>query len=345
MYTAFFGLACKPFELVPNPEFLLMSRSHKKALIHLSYGISETAGFILITGEVGTGKTTIIRSMMKGLKENIKLARVNNTRVSSEQLITMINEDFGLDIKGRDKTGMLSDLTAFLIDQYARGKRCVLIIDEAQNLSADLLEEIRLLSNLETDKAKLLQIVLVGQPELMKILARPGLRQLRQRISISCRIQPLLEEETKEYILHRLEVAGNLERQLLLQRGIHVQCTGRQHDRIAVRRRLGDLIRADHAARAGFVLDHERLAERGLQPLADQAAGEIHQPAGRPWDDHADRLVRVLLRLRLRRGRGGECKRGPCECGDSVHVCVSSVLLSALGIEPGFDPDARRMPR
>ncbi|MBN2654292.1 MAG: AAA family ATPase [Nitrospirae bacterium] len=209
MYLDFFGLKCKPFELVPDPEFLLMSRGHKRALTHLNYGIVENSGFILVTGEVGTGKTTLIRSMMKKLADDIKLARVNNTRVTSEQLISMINEDFGLDIKGKPKTEMLSDLTDFLIVQYASGGRSMLIIDEAQNLSADLLEEIRLLSNLETDKSKLLQIILVGQPELLKTLGRPELRQLRQRISISCQINPISKEETEEYILHRLEVAGN----------------------------------------------------------------------------------------------------------------------------------------
>ncbi len=209
MYTSFFGLKCKPFELVPDPEFLLLSGSHKRALLHLNYGISENAGFILVTGEVGTGKTTLIRSMMQKLKSDVKLARINNTRVSSEQLISMINEDFGVEVKGRDKTGMLEDLTGFLIDQFSRGKKPVIIIDEAQNLSPDLLEEIRLLSNLETNKSKLLQIVLVGQPELMKVLAQPGLRQLRQRISISCHIQPLTRDEAEEYIFHRLEVAGN----------------------------------------------------------------------------------------------------------------------------------------
>lgn len=209
MYISFFGLRCKPFELVPDPGFLMLSKAHKRALIHLNYGIAEHAGFILVTGEVGTGKTTVIRKMMKGLGSDIKLARINNTRVTSEQLISMISEDFGLQVKGKSKTEMLSDLSDFLIGEYARGGKSMLIIDEAQNLSADLLEEIRLLSNLETDKAKLLQIILVGQPELLKVLARPELRQLRQRISISCQLQPITREETEAYILHRLEIAGN----------------------------------------------------------------------------------------------------------------------------------------
>ncbi|MEW6214647.1 MAG: XrtA/PEP-CTERM system-associated ATPase [Nitrospirota bacterium] len=209
MYTSFFGFKCKPFQLTPDPEFLFMGRCHKRALTYLNYGITENSGFILITGEIGTGKTTIIRSMIKSLKEDIKLARINNTLVTSEQLISMINEDFGLDTRNKDKTRILSELTDFLINQYAQGGRSMIIIDEAQNLSPELLEEIRLLSNLETDKSKLLQIILVGQPELNITLSRPELEQLRQRITINTYISPLSREETEAYIKHRLRVAGN----------------------------------------------------------------------------------------------------------------------------------------
>lgn len=211
MHKSFFGLTRNPFQLTPDPEFLFPSKEHKKALTYLNYGIASNTGFILVTGEVGTGKTTIIRKILKNLGKDIKVARVNNTLVNSEQLISMINDDFGIETQGKDKTRMLRDLSDFIIDQYAQGYRTVLIIDEAQNLSSELLEEIRLLSNLETDKSKLLQIILVGQPELKHILALPELRQLRQRISISCHINPLTRDETKAYILHRLEVSGNRE--------------------------------------------------------------------------------------------------------------------------------------
>ncbi|MFZ3137801.1 MAG: XrtA/PEP-CTERM system-associated ATPase [Thermodesulfovibrionales bacterium] len=211
MYTSYFNFTCKPFQLTPDPEFLYLSRVHKKALTYLNYGIAENSGFILLTGEIGTGKTTILRSMIKKIPQDIKLARINNTKVSSEQLISMINEDFGLETKGLDKTHLLSKLTDFLITQYGQGGRSMIIIDEAQNLSPDLLEEIRMLSNLETDKSKLLQIILVGQPELNIKLSRPELEQLRQRITISTHISPLAREELESYIKFRLRVAGNEE--------------------------------------------------------------------------------------------------------------------------------------
>ncbi len=209
MYEAFFGLHAKPFELVPNPRFLFQSQSHRKALSYLRYGIQERAGFILLTGEVGSGKTTIIRDLIGRLNPGTRLALVFNTRVSSDQLIAMINEEFGLYIEGKDKVALLRDLNDFLIAEHARGGQPMVIIDEAQNLSGEALEEVRLLSNLEADSFKLLQIVLVGQPELKGIIAQDSLRQLRQRINISCHIEPLSPEEAQEYVYHRLEMAGN----------------------------------------------------------------------------------------------------------------------------------------
>jgi len=210
MYEQFFNLKMKPFELVPNPDFLFLSHGHKKALTYLKYGISENIGFILLTGDVGSGKTTLIRDLIKNLNGNVTLSKVFNTKVTSDELISLVNEDFGLEIEGKQKVGMLRELNDFLIDQHARKRQPILIIDEAQNLSADLLEEIRLLSNLETNMSKLLQIVLVGQPELRETLSLPEMRQLRQRISISCHIQPLTREESEEYIYHRLEKAGSV---------------------------------------------------------------------------------------------------------------------------------------
>lgn len=209
MYEAFFNLAKKPFDLVPNPEFLFLSRSHKKAIAYMDYGIRERAGFILLTGDIGSGKTTLIRDLIRKHRGNVVLSKIFNTRVDSHQLLAMINDDFGLPIEGKDKITLLRELNEFLIDQYATGQQPVIIIDEAQNLTPAILEEIRMLSNLETDDAKLLQIILVGQPELRDHLAGAEMLQFRQRINVNCQLSPLSRVETENYVLHRLEVAGN----------------------------------------------------------------------------------------------------------------------------------------
>jgi len=209
MYLSYFRLREKPFDIVPNPAYLYLSKTHKKAMTYMRYGLQERLGFVLMTGEVGSGKTMLVRELIRTLSPEITFARVFNTRVSSEELIAMINEDFGLDTAGRNKVLMLKDLYAHLIQEYTEGRRPLLIIDEAQNLSLDLLEEVRMLSNLETNDAKLLQILLVGQTELDRVLSLDEMRQFRQRISIACRIENLTRAEVEEYILHRLAVAGN----------------------------------------------------------------------------------------------------------------------------------------
>ncbi len=209
MYTEFFGLTAKPFELLPNPVFLYLSKGHRKALSYLQYGVQEHAGFTLLTGEVGSGKTTLVRDIINKVSNDTTLSMIFNTRVESQQLVGMINEDFGLNVDGKNKVQLLSDLNDFLLAECSAGRQPIIIIDEAQNLTEDSLEEIRLLSNLEADNFKLVQIILVGQPELKQLIAKPSLRQLRQRISISCHLNPLNLEETQEYILHRLGTVGN----------------------------------------------------------------------------------------------------------------------------------------
>jgi len=209
MYEHYFNFSVKPFELVPNPDFLYLSKAHQKAITYLTYGVKERTAFMLLTGEVGSGKTTLIRYLIRGLDSNVVLSKVFNTKVQAELLLAMINEDFGLETTSRDKVQLVNQLYDFLIKEYSKGHQPLLIIDEAQNLSPELLEEVRMLSNLETDKTKLLQILLVGQPELGQTLARDELRQVRQRISIVCHLYALSREEMEDYILHRLTVAGN----------------------------------------------------------------------------------------------------------------------------------------
>ncbi|MBD1399558.1 XrtA/PEP-CTERM system-associated ATPase [Pelovirga terrestris] len=208
MYTKFFDLSAKPFDLLPNPQFLYLSKGHRKALSYLQYGVQERAGFSLLTGEVGSGKTTILRDIINKISGEMSLAMVFNTQVDGHQLIALINDDFGLKTEGKDKVQLINELNDFLLGENAAGRQAIIIIDEAQNLSEEALEEIRLLSNLEADSFKLVQIILVGQPELKQIIARPSLRQLRQRISISCHLNPLNREEIEEYILHRLGTVG-----------------------------------------------------------------------------------------------------------------------------------------
>ncbi len=214
MYNHYYGFCEKPFSLTPDPHFLYLSKAHKRALAYLIYGLQDKKGFITITGGVGTGKTTIIQAVMKQLDDNTVVARVINTKVTSLQLLKMVVRDFGIQTETNNKEDMLEKLNQFLLEQYSKGHNVVIIIDEAQNLDSSTLEEIRLLSNLETEKDKLLQIVLAGQPELRITLRLPELRQLRQRITVSYHLSPLSHDEVVEYIRHRLAVAGAKEREI-----------------------------------------------------------------------------------------------------------------------------------
>ncbi len=209
MYESFFAFEKKPFDLLPNPEMLYLSRSHKRTMTYLDYGIASMAGFILLTGDIGSGKTTIIRNMVNLRRKDLMISKVYNTKVDSSELLGLINADFGLDASGKTRLQLLDELNAFLIERFAEGKRSMIIIDESQNLSVESLEEIRLLSNLETDYEKLLQIVLVGQPELRGVLQDPKLLQLRQRIGVNCHLHPLSLDELENYISFRMEKAGN----------------------------------------------------------------------------------------------------------------------------------------
>ena len=208
MYETFFDLARKPFAITSNPSFLYLSRRHREALSYLTYGIKERVGFIEITGEVGTGKTTICRALLNQLDDKTRTAFIFNSNMSESQLMQTIVEDFGIKTTAKSKSGLFSELNRFLIEQLAAGNNVVLIIDEAQNLSSKLLEQIRMLSNLESENEKLLQIVLVGQPELREKLNSPALRQLRQRIAVRYHIEALNREEVGLYISHRLSLAG-----------------------------------------------------------------------------------------------------------------------------------------
>jgi general secretion pathway protein A len=209
MYKKFFGLKENPFNVNPDPRYLFLTGHTQEALACLTYGIETRKGFILLTGEVGTGKTTLINKLLEWLhKERVFTAFVFNPRLSVSQFFDFMMADFGIPCESHQKGQMLQKLNQWLLDRYQAGERAVLVVDEAQNLSPQMLEEIRLLTNLETSTEKLLQIVLAGQPELEQKLNQPQLRQLRQRITLRAKTRQLTLEETHGYIVERMRIAG-----------------------------------------------------------------------------------------------------------------------------------------
>ncbi|UCE51617.1 MAG: AAA family ATPase [Desulfobacterales bacterium] len=208
MYNNFFGFKEKPFKLVPNPEYFFLSKCHEEALAHLNYAISQGDGFVQITGEVGTGKTTLCRTFLESLNSRTKAAYIFNPKLGPKQLLMSINDEFGIKSDSETTKELIDTLNTFLMRNRAKGNKVILLIDEAQNLSQNVLEQLRLLSNLETNKDKLLQIILVGQPELAEMLDSYELRQIGQRITLSYHLTPLSFRETKEYIQYRINIAA-----------------------------------------------------------------------------------------------------------------------------------------
>jgi general secretion pathway protein A len=208
MYERFYRLRERPFALTPDPDYLYPSRVHKEALSYLRYGIESHAGFVVITGAIGSGKTTLLQTMLRGLDGQTTVARVMNTLLDPRELLESAMIDLGLDPEGKSKPAMLKTFGEFLVNERSAGRLVLLVIDEAQNLTLPALEEIRMLSNLETEKSKLLQIILIGQPDLRDKLDRPELEQLRQRITVSYHLEALDADETSHYVNHRLALAS-----------------------------------------------------------------------------------------------------------------------------------------
>jgi general secretion pathway protein A len=208
VYLEYYRLSHAPFDITPNPRFLFHSTKHREAFNHMLYGIRERKGFVQLTGEVGAGKTTLCRALLEQLDSNFSTALILNPVLSADELMQAIATEFGLNVKGRDRLETVSIIGEFLLKQIEQGKETVLIIDEAQGLTEDLLEQVRLLSNIETDDRKLLQIVLMGQPELRERLNSPRLKQLRQRITVRFHLAALTRVEVVQYIQHRLHISG-----------------------------------------------------------------------------------------------------------------------------------------
>ena len=276
MYTSFFGLQEKPFAITPDPRYLYLSERHAEALAHLLYGINEAGGFIQLTGEVGTGKTTVIRSLLEQLPGHAEVALILNPRITPPEFLLTICEELHLQVpaEGRNSTKALMDLLGhYLLEAHARGRRVVLIVDEAQNLSFETLEQVRLLTNLETATTKLLQIILIGQEELRALLEQPDLRQLAQRVTGRYHLSPLGTDESAGYVKHRMRVAGATAEAFTpgALREIYRLSNGipRVINVVSDRALLGAFTREEHRVGASYVR---------------QAASEVYgRPIPAPW--------------------------------------------------------------
>lgn len=258
MYCKFYGLKERPFNVTADPTFFFSSRKHEEAYSHLLYGVSQRKGIIVLTGEIGTGKTTLCRFFLSQLEKKFNTAFILNPYFSETQLLEAIVRDYGIEVKDKSKLGLVHSLNDFLIAQSEAGNNVVLIIDEAQNLKPQHLEQVRLLSNLETQKHKLIQIILVGQPELNRILNLYNLRQLQQRIMVRYHITPLDRKEVRSYIEHRIHTAGAKQEINFSEEAIDVIL-----DFSAGVPRLVNII-CDRALLAGFVSETRRI---GLETI------------------------------------------------------------------------------
>lgn len=291
MYLAFFGLNEKPFSITPDPRYLYLSERHAEAMAHLLYGVNEAGGFVQLTGEVGTGKTTIVRSLLAQAPKNAEIALILNPRMTAPEFLLTICEELGIGVPD-SATQSLKDLvdilSQYLLRAHAAGRRVVLVVDEAQNLAPEVLEQVRLLTNLETNTQKLLQIILIGQPELRELLARNELRQLAQRITGRYHLSPLSAEETTAYVRHRLRVAGAtsdifnrfaLEEIYRLSEGVP---------------RVINVI-CDRALLGGYSMDRHRVTAPLVRSAASEVFGRRFAPPWLPWA--ATAAVAALLAL------------------------------------------------
>jgi general secretion pathway protein A len=270
MYLVFHGFREKPFNLTPDPRFVYLSETHREAFAHLLYGINNRAGFIVLTGEVGSGKTTALRALLSQLPaDRYHSALILNPSFSPSGLLRIINRELGIPASGSDQAGLLEALNQFLLEQKAKGHNVVLIIDEAQGLEAPVLEQIRLISNLETDQEKLIQIVLSGQPELLRILGRNEMRQLNQRITVRYHLKPMSFQDTVSYINHRLDRAGGRGKVVFSRRAIK-----------RIYRYSGGLPRlinaaCDRALLAGYIRDTGRISHRIAAAAIKDMRGDL----------------------------------------------------------------------
>ena len=325
MYERFYGLRERPFSLTPDPSYLYPSRVHREALSHLRYGIEGHAGFIVVTGEIGCGKTTMLQTVLRALDKKTSIARLMNTMLDARELLQAIMLDFGLEPRpDATKPYLVRELARFLVDQRNNGRLSLLVIDEAQNLSVSALEEVRMLSNLETEKSKLIHIVLVGQPNLRDLLARPDLEQLRQRVTVSYHIDPLTADDTHAYINHRLKHAS-IGAPLPFPRGVtdliheHSRGIARMINVIADATLLYGYGADKHAI--DLALTREVLAELGLAEMPDVPDVEIALAPEPTNDEDPDLPLRAMA-------------AAPSLSAQTVHVTAPAPGVAAPAITP-----------
>lgn len=284
MYEAFYGLSRKPFQLNPDPQFYFSSKPHRRARSYLVYGVMRGEGFIVITGEVGAGKTTIVRDLLESLDTNsVVAAHLVSTQLGAEDALKLVCGAFGVPVRGTGKADILMALEAFFITQTTQGKRCLLIVDEAQNLRPQAVEELRMLSNFQFGDQALLQTFLVGQPEFREILQGPGMLQLRQRVTARCHLGPLDEEDTRAYIEHRLKCAGATDKPTFdpaVFEAIHRFCGG-------IPRRINTL--CDRLLLQGYLAEASHFSVDDVNEVITEMQAEnavpesAPVPTGDPW--------------------------------------------------------------
>jgi general secretion pathway protein A len=328
MYTEHFGLNEKPFSISPDPRYLYLSPRHADALAHLLYGISESGGFIQLTGEVGTGKTTLIRSLLGQLPDNAEIALILNPQLSSKQFLQAICHELRIPFVTRETAKSLIDKLNFkLLESHADNRRVVLIVDEAQTMSLELLEQVRLLTNLETEKRKLLQIILIGQPELREILGRSDMRQIAQRITGRYHLEPLNAADTAVYIAHRMKVAGGrpkifskraVRRLFRLSRGVP---------------RLINIV-ADRALLAAYSRDESRIGPRLVGRAANEVFGRSRKLGWWPWVATATGLALLLTGVVIEDGN---------RSADALEVTLAEADAPSTGTAaPASEPETER---
>jgi putative secretion ATPase (PEP-CTERM system associated) len=277
MYEAFYGLTSKPFQLNPDPSFFFGSKQHRRAKAYLEYGISRHEGFVVVTGEIGAGKTTTLRALIDGLHgSNVVIGHLVTTQLDAEDTLRMVGSAFGFKVKDVSKSELLVTLEAFLLSQTSQGKRCLLIVDEAQNLSARAVEELRMLSNFQYGNEALLQTCLVGQPEFRAILQRPEMEQFRQRVTATCHIGPMEADETHAYIEHRLKCAGSSGKPSFdsdVFDAIHRASQG-------IPRRINAL--CDRLLLLGFLSERTHLTLADVDEVVREIASEAEAPLAQP---------------------------------------------------------------